>query len=165
VCGLDDDGFLCAPHDLSAPPPVRSDWPDPTAPLWPGDLDGDRHADWCVATPSGAACGVGAQRFVTAEGVPWSFALAGAPDPAPLDTAIGALGDIDGDLRADLCRATDTRVLCARSQGRGFGPTTTFAILPAGALPSALLLGDLDGDGRADACVDRGTTLLCARSP
>jgi LmbE family N-acetylglucosaminyl deacetylase len=165
VCGLASDGFLCAPHDLNALPPVRSDWPDPAAPLWPGDLDGDHHADWCIAAPDGAACGVDAERLITSEGVRWSFTFVGAADPAPADTALGALADIDGDLRADLCRVVDTHVLCARSQGRGFGPTATIATLPAGSLPTALLLGDLDGDGRADACVDRGATLLCVRSP
>ena len=59
----------------------------------------------------------------------------------------------------------DDRIVCARSQGRGFGPRTTIAILPNQLTASALWLGDLDGDGRADPCVDSGTSIVCARQP
>ena len=56
--------------------------------------------------------------------------------------------------------------MCARSQGRAFGPrTATLAILPNQSAASALWLGDLDGDGRADACVDAGASIICAVEP
>jgi hypothetical protein len=88
------------------------------------------------------------------------------PDPSPQDETTGALADIDGDGRADLCGLdlTNNRVACARSQGRGFGPRTTLFALPAGVTPTALWLGDLNNDGKADACVDVGTTIDCVLS-
>ena len=74
--------------------------------------------------------------------------------------------DIDGDGRADLCFPREDRILCARSQGRAFGPrTVTLAILPNQSVASALWLGDLDGDGRADACADTGDSIVCGVEP
>jgi len=164
ICGLAVDGVVCAGHELTALPVVRSAWPERSAALWPGDLDGDRRADWCVSTPSGAACGLDVLSSLTTDGVPWAFSQGGLADPSPADTATGGLADIDGDGRADLCSVRDRRIVCARSQSFGFGPSITLGTLPAGAPPAALWLGDLDGDGTADACVDDGPTIRCVRS-
>ena len=88
------------------------------------------------------------------------------PSHTPATTATVALADVDGDLRADLCTTRQDRVVCARSQGRAFGPlATTLAILPNQSVASALWLGDLDGDGRADACVDADASIICAVEP
>ncbi len=163
ICGLAADGVVCAYPGLAAVPAVRSPWPARDAVLWPGDLDGDGRADWCTATASGVACGVDAHRELTTDGVPWSFALAGLVDPSPATITTGALADIDGDGLADLCSLRDRTIVCARSQGRGFGPATIFGTLPAGAQPTALWLGDLDGNGTADACVEDATTIRCVR--
>jgi LmbE family N-acetylglucosaminyl deacetylase len=166
ICGVDTTGVVCAPRGLTLQPIVRSPWPEPTAVVWPADLDGDRQADWCTATDLGPACAVEAQRDLTTDGAPWGYSQAGSIDIAPATTATVALADIDGDNRADLCSTREDRILCARSQGRAFGPrTTTLAILPNQSVASALWLGDLDGDGRADGCVDAGTTIVCAVEP
>jgi hypothetical protein len=163
ICGLDLTGVICAPHGLTLQPIVRSAWPQPTSVLWPADLDGDQQADWCSATDDGPMCAVEAQRELTTDGAPWSYASNGMIDVAPATTVTVGFGDIDGDGRADLCNTREDRVMCARSQGRAFGPhTTTLAILPSQSTASALWLGDLDGDGRADACVDTGDSIVCA---
>ncbi|HEU0036461.1 MAG TPA: VCBS repeat-containing protein [Kofleriaceae bacterium] len=163
ICGLAGEGVVCAGHDLAELPVVRSAWPDRSLPLWPGDLDGDRRADWCTATSDGAACGLDFQRPLTMDGVPWRFSQNGVIDMAPPNADTGALADIDADGRGDLCTLHDRAIVCARSQGHGFGPFATFATLPAGAdRPAALWLGDLDGDGFADACVDDAGTIRCA---
>ncbi len=144
---------------------VRSTWPQPTNVVWFADLDGDQQADWCAATDTGPACALWTQRNLTRDGAPWGYAQDGVVDVTPATTATVALADIDRDGRADLCSLRDDRVVCARSQGHGFGPRTTLAILPNQTTASALWLGDLDGDGRADPCVDSGTAIICARQP
>jgi LmbE family N-acetylglucosaminyl deacetylase len=166
ICGLDLTGVICAPHGLTLQPIVRSAWPQPTSVLWPADLDGDRQADWCSATDDGPMCAVEAERELTTDGAPWGYAFKGIIDVVPATNATVAVADIDGDGRADLCTTREDRVVCARSQGRAFGPhTTTLAILPNQSVASALWLGDLDGDGRADACADTGTSIVCAVEP
>jgi len=169
VCGLAFDGIACAQHDLSGLPPIRSPWPGPSATVWPGDLDGDRRADWCAFSDGTAYCGLDALSRITTDGVPWSFSLGGNADPAPDTAATGALGDIDGDGRADLCGVrlvnATYRIECARSQGFGFGPLATIATLTTAVAPTGLWMGDLDGDGVADLCADDGTSVSCVRSP
>ena len=166
ICGVDMTGVVCAPHGLTLQPTLRSAWPSPMAVVWPADLDGDQQADWCAATDSGAACAVEAQRDVTTDGSPWGFSQTGMVDVAPANSATVAISDIDGDGRADLCAPREDRIVCARSQGRAFGPrTTTIAILPNQSVASALWLGDLDGDGRDEPCVDTGTDIVCAIRP
>jgi LmbE family N-acetylglucosaminyl deacetylase len=163
ICGLDGQGVVCAPRGFGAVTTVRSRWPAPDAPMWSGDLDGDHRADWCVALPGGAACGLDRDRGLTTDGASWTFSQYGVLDTVPADTALGALADIDADGRADLCTIRDRAIVCARSQGHGFGPAATFATLPAGGALSALWLGDLDGDGALDACVEDGATVSCVR--
>jgi LmbE family N-acetylglucosaminyl deacetylase len=154
LCGLSAQGVACTTRTQTV---QLSTWPAPDATVWFGDLDGDGAIDWC----SGASCGVAAELALTSDGVPWSWSLGGAVDPAPSDDT-GGLADVDGDGRADLCSVSAAGVACARSQGRGFGPLATLASPLAG---SALVLGDLDGDGKADACVDTGGAIACALSP
>jgi LmbE family N-acetylglucosaminyl deacetylase len=164
ICGIDASGVSCASR-APMQPMVRSRWPDPNAPVWMADLDGDVQADWCTATSATIACGVEAERPLTSDGISWAFVLGGVVDMGPTDIASIGLADIDGDGRADLCSQRDDRILCARSQGRGFGPRTTLAILPEHALATALWLGDLDGDGDADACADTAVAIVCAVEP
>ena len=166
LCGVDMTGVVCAPHGLSAAPLVRSAWPSSSTVVWPADLDGDKQADWCAATETGAACAVEAHRDLTTDGGPWAYSHAGVVDVTPATTATVALADIDGDGRADLCSPREDRIVCARSQGRAFGPRTmTLAILPNQSVASAVWLGDLDGDQRNDVCVDTGTAITCAVQP
>ena len=159
ICGLSDDGVICAPRGATFAPAVRSRWPRRDATLWVGDLDGDRQADWCAAAAGGVACGRDVDRVLTSDGVPWSFSLAGAVEPPPPDAAIGALHDIDGDDRDDLCTVVDREIVCARSQGHGFGPRVPIGRLPPGG-PATDLWFSFDR-----ACVDDGTTLACVDLP
>jgi len=163
ICGLGDQGVVCVPRGLGVVTTVRSRWPAPDAPMWSGDLDGDHRADWCVSLPEGPACGLDRDRGLTTDGATWSFSQAGVREAGPIDTAVGALGDIDGDGRADLCTARDRTITCTRSQGNGFGPAVTLASLPPGGPLTALWLGDLDGNGSLDACVEDGPAVTCVR--
>ena len=159
VCGLTDEGVICAPRGPTFQTAVRSRWPRPDTTLWVGDLDGDRQADWCAATAGGVACGRDADRALTDDGVPWSFALGGAADPAPASSSVGALYDIDGDDRADLCTIDDRQIMCARSQGHGFGPRVSIGTLPPGGTATGLWFYP------DHACVDDGTALACVVLP
>jgi LmbE family N-acetylglucosaminyl deacetylase len=170
VCGRSDTGFVCVAKGTTSPT-IRSTWPLIDAPLWPGDLDSDGIADWCAATPLGPACGLSSDQAITTDGLAWGYAQtmivegSSASDGTIADTARGALADVSGDRRADLCVIVNHTVQCALSQGRGFGPRRTAMTLPAGTTPTALWLGDLDADGKADPCVDDGTSITCAISP
>lgn len=159
ICGVDATGVVCATSHLAVQPPPRSTWPDGTSPVLLADLDGDHRADWCSATATGPACAIDAERSLTTDGASWAFSEHGVVD-AP-DAATATIGDIDGDGRADLCWARDDRIVCARSQGHGFGPATTVAIAPPGSTINGVWLGDLDGDGRADVCADTGAVVVC----
>lgn len=166
LCGVEKAGVVCAPHGFTAAPLLRSAWPATSPVVWPADLDGDKQADWCAATDDGAACAVEAQRGLSTDGAPWAYSHGGIVDVTPATTATVALADIDADGRADLCSTREDRVVCARSQGRAFGPRTmTLAILPNQSVASAVWIGDLDGDGRNDVCVDTGLAITCAVQP
>lgn len=164
LCTLTADGFACARRGGAAE--VRSPAPAATARAgWAADLDTDGRADWCALEPDNLHdridCGRSADAALTTAGAPWGFSFAGVVDPEPADRTAGALADIDGDGRADLCTAFPGRVACARNQGHAFGPAFTVATLPRPIAP-ALWAGDLDGDGRADVCVDDGAQITCA---
>jgi hypothetical protein len=159
ICGLSEDGLICAPRGPTFVPAVRSRWPRPDTTLWVGDLDGDHQADWCAATAAGAACGRDADRILTSVGVPWSYTWLGIAEPPPSHAAIGALHDIDGDGRDDLCAVEGREILCARSQGHGFGPRLSVGTLPPGGAATGLWF-HLDR-----ACVDDGATLACVVLP
>jgi len=166
ICGVDTTGATCAQPGPTLETVSRSTWPAPDAVVWFADLDGDHGADWCTATDTGPACAVYAQSELTTDGSPWGYSHAGMVDVAPANTATVAFGDIDGDGRADYCVPRQDRIVCARSQGRAFGPrSTTLAVLPNQSAASALWLGDLDGDGRMDPCVNTGATIACAVQP
>jgi LmbE family N-acetylglucosaminyl deacetylase len=167
VCGLSAIGLSCADR-IHSGTTVLTTWPRDSAVVWPADLDGNHAGGWCAATPNGPVCAPSGERLLTRQdGVAWGFSFEGVPDPSPQDADTGALADVDGDGRADLCGLDlgNARVACARSQGRGFGPRTTLFAWPANITPTALWLGDLNGDGKADACVDAGATIVCAISP
>lgn len=166
VCGFEDAGVTCAQPGLLSPMLQLSTWPADDALVFLADLDADASADWCAATDAGPACALAADASLSTDGTPWGYASATKVDIMPANTATVAFGDIDGDGRADTCVPRGDQIVCARSQGRGFGPRTVIlARLPNQAVASALWLGDLDGDGRADPCVDTGTTIACAVQP
>jgi LmbE family N-acetylglucosaminyl deacetylase len=142
ICGLADAGVVCVSPGAAAIT-LRSSWPDRQAALWIADLDGDHQPDWCAATPDGPACSLAADGALTTDGIPWGYGFgglvqAGATDGPLPDTATAVFTDIDGDGRDDLCTTQGDVIACARSLGRGFGPRTPIARLPAGMTPTAL---------------------------
>ena len=150
ICGLATDGVICANATSSS---VQSSWPPDDAVLWLADLDADHAVDWCIATPTGPACGLAADRALSTDGVPWAFSLAGVVDAPAADTTTGAFADVDGDGRADFCALDGNRVTCTFSHAGGFGPRTT--VLELASTPTALWL-----DG-ADMCVDTADGVIC----
>src|SRR5262249_30292106 len=122
-------------------------------------LDGDGIPDWCVVGDAGPACTLARERTLTTEAMPWGYAQGGAFEAS---TGAVALGDVDGDGRADLCAIVGDAVQCAIAQDRAFGPRSTWLDAPGA---RSLLLGDLDGDSKADPCVDTGGAVVCAPSP
>jgi LmbE family N-acetylglucosaminyl deacetylase len=169
ICGLDAPGVVCVSPGGAAID-VRSTWPDRSAALWIADLDGDHQPDWCAATPDGPACSLATDRELTTAGVPWGYAFGGQvqasmADGALPDTATAVFTDIDGDGRDDLCTAQAGVIACARSLGRGFGPRTPIAALPAGMIPTALWAepSGVAHLGRAPRiCTADATTIACA---
>jgi hypothetical protein len=168
VCGMIEGGVACA--TAGAPAAMYSTWPTRGAPVWPADLDGDAAADWCMSTTAGPVCGLDADRSLTSDGTPWGFAFhvvegSVVTDGMIADQVHGAVADVSGDGRADLCVVLGTTVECAISQGHAFGPRFPVLTLPATSTAEALWLGDLDGDGKADPCVDDGVAIYCTVSP
>lgn len=163
LCGIAAAGVLCtaglAAFDKTE---LRSSWPAISSAVLPRDLDGDHQTDWCALTDIGPACGLAAETALSTDGVPWGFSMNNVIDTFLAGPDLTDIADIDGDGDGDLCSPIDGAIGCARSNGRGFGPRTTVAVLPDGVTVSALWLGDLDGDGRADACVDLGDQIACA---
>lgn|GEM_PF-1248001 len=163
LCGIAAAGVLCtaglAAFDKTE---LRSSWPAISSAVLPRDLDGDHQTDWCALTDIGPACGLAAETALSTDGVPWGFSMNNVIDTFLAGPDLTDIADIDGDGDGDLCSPIDGAIGCARSNGRGFGPRTTVAVLPDGVTVRALWLGDLDGDGRADACVDLGDQIACA---
>jgi len=163
VCGHDTAGVECIAY--TAPPVVRSTWPPAGSIVFPADLDGDGFVDWCADTTTGPACATVAEQAVTTDGSPAGFAQAGVVLAPVFAADTVAMGDVDGDGRADLCSisTTDpTRVVCSFGQGGKLGPPATVAIVPAA---TSLWLGDIDADGVVDICTSDATNVSCVRGP
>lgn len=137
-----------------------------------GDVDGDGRADACARDGAGVRCAL-ATPSGFAPAATWSAEL--RDDAGWGDAAYGAtlaLGDLDGDGRADLCARGPSGLVCGRSNG------ASFAALAPWLFPSftdaegwtarsrflAIRLGDVNGDGRADVCGRNATGVVCARS-
>jgi len=78
---------------------------------------------------------------------------------APVTLTVGAglgsqdvaVGDINGDLLADIALAAhDKAVVLYQNAGGGFDPAPAPVLLDAGLRPQGIALADLDGDGRMD---------------
>ncbi|GAA1017765.1 hypothetical protein Aple_025120 [Acrocarpospora pleiomorpha] len=130
-----------------------------------GDINGDRRPD-LVATEHRVSWpdAVGPQRITVVPGSPSGLSLQGAWSITPTERAARdlAVGDVNGDQKADLVRITSTdgddptyRVLVQLSQGNGFDPAQSLP--PEDGYPSNLTLGDVTGDGRADLAVHFAT--------
>ena len=166
ICGLAAGGVVCVARGDAAITDIRSTWPDRGAALWLADLDGDRAADWCAATPGGPACGLDRDRALTSDGVPWGYASGGTIESsagagAIPDTATAVFTDVDGDGRDDLCTVRDGAITCARSLGSGFGPRAGVAHLPAGRVPTGLWAAPAPPGQPPRLCAGDATTIAC----
>ncbi|MET8143818.1 VCBS repeat-containing protein [Sphaerisporangium sp. NPDC005288] len=126
-----------------------------------GDVNGDRLAD-LVATEHRAVApdAAGPQRITVVPGSRSGLSLERAWSITPTERAARdlAVGDVNGDGKADLVRITSTdgenptfQVLVQLSQGNGFGPAQ--ALRQADGYPANVGLGDVTGDGRAEVAV------------
>ena len=136
------------------------------------DVDGDDRPDACARDGNGVICAL-----ATASGfgpaTTWSADLGDAAGWAAAEYgATLALGDVDGDGRADLCARGPDGMLCGRSVA------FSFEMLEPWLFPgftdaegwdardkfSTIRLADVDGDDRADVCGRNATGVLCASS-
>lgn len=136
------------------------------------DVDGDGRPDVCARDGVGVRCAL-ATPTGFAPATSWSSDLgdaAGWADPAYGATL--ALGDIDGDGRADLCARGPDGILCGRSVAASFETLEPW-LFPGFTDAEGwdardkfltLRLGDVDGDGKADVCGRNATGVLCASS-
>jgi len=125
-----------------------------------GDVDGDGRADVCGRSPSGVVCarstGAGFERARL-----WLPAMSDRSAFAQSDYATSmALGDLDGDGRADVCARAPGGVFCALSTKSAFGRLTRWS---SEKMSGPLALGDLNGDGRADVCASGSCALSNGR--
>lgn len=164
LCAQTSVGVECATASGAT---TLSAWPVASSTALFADLDGDGQTDWCAIDASsavstgGASCAVFADRAVTTDGMPWSFAMNGAV--APIAPSTVAFGDLDNDGRADLCQLGGNDVVCMRSADHGFGPA--FVAMTPPTTPVQLLVGDLDADGIDDLCtIDATGALTCSWS-
>ncbi|GII88592.1 hypothetical protein Ssi03_65820 [Sphaerisporangium siamense] len=129
--------------------------------LTAGDVTGDGLAD-LVATERRPAPPdpVGPQRITVVPGSRSGLSLKRAWSITPAERAARALavGDVNGDRRADLVRVTSAdaanpafRVIVQLGTGTGFGPAQALAY--GDDHPAGVALGDVTGDGRADLAV------------
>ncbi|MEO3813242.1 VCBS repeat-containing protein [Sphaerisporangium sp. B11E5] len=130
------------------------------AELAAGDVDGDGRADLVVTeNRADTSDTVREQQITVVPGSRAGLSMDHSWSITPIERAARdlALGDVNGDRKADLVRVTsadagepDFRVVVQLSRGGAFGPART---LRYDAYPANVALGDVTGDGRADLAV------------
>lgn len=137
-----------------------------------GDLDADGLEDVCARRADGVYCAraIGDGAFESATLWHPNFGDDDAWAPLWHSTTL-ALGDIDGDNRADLCGRGGLGLYCVRSNGAAFFDfrlwTPTFSNADGGTQPEtwgSIRLGDVTGDGRDDVCGYRNGEIQCLAS-
>ncbi|MEO8214351.1 MAG: VCBS repeat-containing protein, partial [Myxococcales bacterium] len=122
-----------------------------------GDLDGDGRVDLVVAR--GDASGGGISVLMNRGEAVFAEAVVTAPGTVAVAVAVG---DLDGDGRADLAvaqggaAAGHQLAILINASRQGGPPEVSFGAaqpIPSGASPVALAIADLDADGRGDLAV------------
>ncbi len=119
------DGEAFGPAVRVAALSDASGWADPSnyGTLRVGDVDGDGAQDLCLRANAKVLCyRWTGSAFAAFDGPSWSDADGW---DAPMHWNTLALGDVDGDHRADLCARAAAGWTCAPSTGAGFGPSFT----------------------------------------
>ena len=136
------------------------------------DLDGDGDADLCMRGAEGARCAISSPSGFGAPTL-WSTDPSDANGFGAVSRgATLALGDLDGDGRADLCIRDADGMACAISDGAHFGPLLPWQAIgfrdangwTARSRALSMRLSDVDGDGLADLCTRSSTGIECASS-
>jgi hypothetical protein len=125
------------------------------------DVDGDGRADCCALTQRGVSC---ARAHGSSFAAPELWSADQNFSAAPAGAAL-LFGDLNGDLRADVCAYHSGVVACALSNGSSFTSATVWArpgVLPPG---GRLALADVNGDARADLCVLETGLVSCGVAP
>lgn len=185
LCVRTSQGLVCetsnAANGFVASPWVSADFSDAAGfalaesrwrSLRMADVDGDGRPDACARDGAGVRCALATPNGF-APATMWSSDLADADGwSAAAYGATLALGDVDGDGRADLCARGPDGMHCGRSDGVAFEPLVPW-LFPGftdaegwdarDKFPT-IRLGDIDGDGRADVCGRNATGVLCASS-
>ncbi len=186
VCGRAADGVWCAragSRAFATPTRWTTGFSDAAGfarvehggSLMFGDLDRDGDDDVCARKADGVYCAPSSRRSfrgATRWSAPGDFTDAGGWSSGEARWGAIALGDVNGDGRADLCGRGPDGVVCALNRGLGFAPATLwlstdfsdrhgYAIAHYG---STMMLGDVSGDGAADVCFRAAWGLRCAES-
>ena len=136
-----------------------------------GDVNGDGKADFCGRGSAGIYCslslgnGLGRQYLAA----PYFSDSDGWANIIYYGSI--RLGDVNGDGRADVCGRAQAGIVCALSNGLGFGApvswSTGFRDADGWGRPeyaTTIMLGDINGDRRADVCGRGVAGIYCALS-
>jgi peptidoglycan/xylan/chitin deacetylase (PgdA/CDA1 family) len=165
VCIAASDGIACAASNVAGELGAFRIWSrdDHAASFRFADVDGDGKADACSRTPTGIACArnVG-RRFDTAR--TWLGDMTDARGWRDTKYASTVqLADVDGDGRADVCGRGPSGIVCALSNGKGFGKLEKWSAASDFA-DGEIHFGDLNGDRRDDVCGHVRDGIACALS-
>jgi FG-GAP-like repeat/Abnormal spindle-like microcephaly-assoc'd, ASPM-SPD-2-Hydin len=154
LVGTGNGGFAAAP--ASPIPDGTNTFPQGLA---VGDLNGDTRPDIAVANHMSSTVNVllgsgssGTVGFLPAVGSPFPTANGAAAGNGPANVAIG---DVNGDGKADLATANESSNNSSVFLGNGVGRFVHMTGSPfsAGNIPLGVAVGDLNGDGLADVAV------------
>ena len=165
VCIAAAGGISCAPSNVVGELGAFRSWSldDHAASFRFADVDGDGKADACSRTTTGIACAKNLGRRFDASRS-WLADMTDARGWAEARYASTIqLADVDGDGRADVCGRGPLGLVCALSNGRGFGKTERWAAA-ADFADGDIRFGDLNGDGRDDVCGISQDGVVCALS-